>query len=182
VVLQAKPLYLLGDGCPIGFIRARPGEDQDRVAMFPERRRGLVQEPNLVFYGIDSAQAQQDLPFCDLREGQTRGFPAILPVNFQRHPVRLNDDFLAQEIASWFYPLETRVRVSLCSDATKSLEATITDRGPARRLVRQGRIIDLSEAAFKQSAPLQKGLVCTTVVNAYALVPSTGEPTRVHSR
>jgi len=65
--------------------------------------------------------------------------------------------------ASWFYPLETRVRVSLCSDAGKSVEATITDRGPAHYLLKQGRIIDLSEAAFKKLAPVEKGLVVIRV-------------------
>jgi len=35
----------------------------------------------------------------------------------------------------------------------------ITDRGPAERFVRLGRIIDLSSAAFKRLAPLEQGLV-----------------------
>src|SRR3989442_261404 len=46
--------------------------------------------------------------------------------------------------ASWFYPLGTQVRVSLKSAPSvnsppPSVVVTITDRGPARRLVRQGR-------------------------------------------
>src|SRR5947208_5803750 len=57
--------------------------------------------------------------------------------------------------ASWFYPLGTKVRVTLKSpsylnSAPPSVLVTITDRGPNRRLVRQGRKIDLAAAAFKQ--------------------------------
>src|ERR1700744_3367566 len=43
--------------------------------------------------------------------------------------------------ASWFYPLGTRVRVTVSSPdfEARSVLVTITDRGPARRLVQQGR-------------------------------------------
>ena len=71
--------------------------------------------------------------------------------------------------ASWFYPLGTKVRVIVNSPgygntAPRSVLVTITDRGPARRLVRQGRKIDLAEAAFKQLASPQLGLVEVTIV------------------
>ena len=36
---------------------------------------------------------------------------------------------------------------------------SITDRAPAKRLVRQGRIIDLSRAAFETLAPPNLGLI-----------------------
>lgn len=61
--------------------------------------------------------------------------------------------------ASWFYPLGTRVKVTLDSDPGRSVIVTITDRGPARRLVRQGRVIDLSRAAFEALAPSRLGLI-----------------------
>ena len=66
--------------------------------------------------------------------------------------------------ASWFYPLGTKVRVTLksptsISSVPPSVLVTITDRGPARRLVRQGRKIDLAEAAFKQLGHPGLGLV-----------------------
>src|SRR4051812_34753975 len=48
--------------------------------------------------------------------------------------------------ASWFYPLGTRLQVSRRAQPERSVLVTITDRGPAKRLVRQGRIIDLSRA------------------------------------
>lgn len=63
--------------------------------------------------------------------------------------------------ASWFYPLGTRVRVSLNApgDPKKAVEVTITDRGPAWHLVKQGRVIDLGYAAFKELADPRLGLI-----------------------
>ncbi|HEV2392293.1 MAG TPA: septal ring lytic transglycosylase RlpA family protein [Verrucomicrobiae bacterium] len=72
---------------------------------------------------------------------------------------RFNPDKLTA--ASWFYPLGTKVEVTARSPdrALKTVMVTITDRGPAYELVRQGRIIDLSHAAFKKVAPTRNGLV-----------------------
>jgi rare lipoprotein A len=63
--------------------------------------------------------------------------------------------------ASWFYPLGTRVRVTIHSPEfeTRSVLVTITDRGPAKRLVEQGRVIDLGRAAFRKLAEPDLGLV-----------------------
>lgn len=67
--------------------------------------------------------------------------------------------------ASWFYPLGTKVRVTLASPAQpqRSVVVTITDRGPAKELVRDGRIIDLSHAPFRELAPPTLGLVAVAV-------------------
>lgn len=64
--------------------------------------------------------------------------------------------------ASWFYPLGARVRVNLKGPA-RSVVVTITDRGPAGSLVREGRIIDLAQAAFDHLARSSIGLVAVTV-------------------
>jgi rare lipoprotein A len=64
--------------------------------------------------------------------------------------------------ASWFYPLGTKVLV-LVAGSTNSVEVTITDRGPSRQLVREGRIIDLSRAAFERLAGAGLGLIQVTV-------------------
>jgi rare lipoprotein A len=63
--------------------------------------------------------------------------------------------------ASWFYPLGTRVRVTVNVKGreARSVVVAITDRGPARRLVREGRIIDLSLAAFATLAHRDLGLI-----------------------
>jgi rare lipoprotein A len=70
--------------------------------------------------------------------------------------------------ASWFYPLGTKVRVTAIDENTsrhgtkspaRTVLVTITDRGPSRDLVREGRIIDLGHAAFKQLAHPDLGLI-----------------------
>src|ERR1044071_4480086 len=76
---------------------------------------------------------------------------------------RFNPDKLTA--ASWFYPLGTKVRVTLNSanHNPRSVLVTITDRGPAKELVRDGRIIDLTHAAFKRLGHPAIGLVAVTV-------------------
>lgn len=63
--------------------------------------------------------------------------------------------------ASWFYPLGTKVRVTLRAEnqPPRSVLVTITDRGPAKELVREGRIIDLTHAAFRKLGHPAQGLV-----------------------
>jgi rare lipoprotein A len=67
--------------------------------------------------------------------------------------------------ASWYYPLGTKVRVSLAAsgERSRSVLVTITDRGPSLDLVHDGRIIDLSHAPFKRLAPPGMGLVAVAV-------------------
>lgn len=67
--------------------------------------------------------------------------------------------------ASWFYPLGTKVRVTVNSanQQRRSVLVTVTDRGPAKGLVHDGRIIDLTHAAFRQLARPHRGLVAVTV-------------------
>src|SRR5213080_4211952 len=76
---------------------------------------------------------------------------------------RFNPDKLTA--ASWFYPLGTKVRVTINdpSRPARSVLVKITDRGPAKQLVRDGRIIDLALGAFKQLAHPNLGLVAVTV-------------------
>ncbi|MCS1407861.1 MAG: hypothetical protein M2R45_01022 [Verrucomicrobia subdivision 3 bacterium] len=58
--------------------------------------------------------------------------------------------------ASWFFRFGTQI---LVVHENRSVKVTITDRGPAHHLVRQGRIIDLSRAAFETLADLRLGLI-----------------------
>lgn len=64
--------------------------------------------------------------------------------------------------ASWFYKFGTRLIVRSL-DTGRSTEVVVTDRGPNKRLVRQGRIIDLSKIAFQDISALEKGLTRVTV-------------------
>ncbi len=68
----------------------------------------------------------------------------------------------AMTCACWDWPLGTELRVE--SRATgKSIVVTITDRGPARRLREQGRIVDLSRGAFAKLADTRDGLTAVIV-------------------
>lgn len=62
--------------------------------------------------------------------------------------------------ASWFHPLGTVLEVSRNG---KAVRVTVTDRGPAWRLVKQGRGIDLSHAAFHRLADPDLGLITVKV-------------------
>lgn len=82
----------------------------------------------------------------------------------------LNDD--AFTAASWDYPLGTKLRVSRSgarrlqgslSSPTDEITVVVTDRGPAHRLYRAGRILDLSKSAFESLAPLSHGVIPVTI-------------------
>ena len=62
--------------------------------------------------------------------------------------------------ASWFYDLGTKVVVTR---ANRSVVVEITDRGPAKRLVKAGRKIDLSRAAFVKLGNPTAGLIDVTI-------------------
>jgi len=62
--------------------------------------------------------------------------------------------------ASWFYDLGTKIVVT---HDNRSVVVEITDRGPARRLARAGRTIDLSRAAFTRLADPDVGLIDITL-------------------
>jgi rare lipoprotein A (peptidoglycan hydrolase) len=59
--------------------------------------------------------------------------------------------------ASWFYKFGTVLTVKSL-DTGRTTEVVVTDRGPNKRLVKQGRIIDLSKRAFQDICALKKGL------------------------
>jgi rare lipoprotein A len=63
--------------------------------------------------------------------------------------------------ASWFYPLGSKVRVTTRGpgNQSKAVIVRITDRGPSMDLVREGRIIDLTHAAFQRISTPDRGLV-----------------------
>lgn len=59
--------------------------------------------------------------------------------------------------ASWFYNFGTVLTVKSL-DTGRDTEVVVTDRGPNKRLVREGRVIDLSKRAFEDICGLEKGL------------------------
>ena len=60
--------------------------------------------------------------------------------------------------ASWNFPFETKVKVTNLANG-KTVIVVVKDRGPAKKLVRQGRIIDLSKSAFMKIASLRQGVI-----------------------
>ena len=59
--------------------------------------------------------------------------------------------------ASWFYKFGTVLLVKSL-DTGRVTQVVVTDRGPNKRLVREGRIIDLSKRAFQDICRLEQGL------------------------
>ena len=60
--------------------------------------------------------------------------------------------------AMWNVPFNQRIRVTNL-DNGRSVVVRINDRGPHKRLVKEGRIIDLRKQAFSSIASLDKGLI-----------------------
>jgi rare lipoprotein A (peptidoglycan hydrolase) len=64
--------------------------------------------------------------------------------------------------AMWDIPFGTILRVTNTENG-KSVLVKVNDRGPSRRLVKQGRIVDLSKGAFEAIADLHKGVIRVNV-------------------
>jgi len=60
--------------------------------------------------------------------------------------------------AMWDVPFNQRIKVTNLENG-KSIIVRVNDRGPHKRLVRRGRVIDLTKAAFAEIASLKKGLI-----------------------
>ena len=87
------------------------------------------------------------------REGDTCDpFPHITMANGKE----LNDE--AYTCAIWRKKFNTILLVTNLANGA-SVKVMVTDRGPAKRLARQGRIIDLSKAAFARIADLDTGVI-----------------------
>ena len=124
---------------------------------FPTLRRALyvlkvMMLGVIFFFGTPSANAGQKQPptVASWYGEPHRG-------KLMANGKRFNPDRLTA--ASWFYALGTKVRVTSANKHRRSVVVTITDRGPAWELVKDGRAIDLSHAAFRQLASPETGLV-----------------------
>ncbi len=60
--------------------------------------------------------------------------------------------------AMWGVPFNQMIRVTNLQNG-KSVVVRVNDRGPHKRYVRKGRIIDLSKGAFDRIASLKHGLI-----------------------
>lgn len=64
--------------------------------------------------------------------------------------------------ASWFYEFGTVLKITSI-DTGRSTKVVVTDRGPNRRFVKKGRVVDLSRRAFEDICDPAKGLTKVTV-------------------
>jgi len=64
--------------------------------------------------------------------------------------------------AIWGLPFNSLVRVTNLANG-KSVVVRVNDRGPAKRLVRKGRVIDLTKGAFLKIADPGDGLIPITI-------------------
>lgn len=69
---------------------------------------------------------------------------------------RFNENDLTA--AMWDVKFGTKVKVTNLANG-KSVVVRITDRGPAKRLVKKGRVIDLSKGSFSRIADLKQGVI-----------------------
>lgn len=60
--------------------------------------------------------------------------------------------------ASWLFPFGTYLRVTNLENG-KVVTVVVVDRGPVKRLVKKGRVIDLSKRAFAEIADLKQGII-----------------------
>lgn len=67
-------------------------------------------------------------------------------------------DDTAMTAAMWGVPFHQLIRVTNV-DNGKSIIVRVNDRGPHRRYVQRGRLIDLSRRAFTELSPTRKGLI-----------------------
>ena len=66
-------------------------------------------------------------------------------------------DHTGMTCAMWGVPFNSMVEVTNLNNGRK-VTVRVNDRGPAKRLCRQGRVIDLTMAAFERIEDLDKGL------------------------
>lgn len=69
---------------------------------------------------------------------------------------KLNDS--NKTFACWHLPFGTKVEFTNIRNG-KKVTAVCTDRGPAKRLVKKGRLFDLSKDTFSAIEDLNKGIV-----------------------
>ena len=69
-----------------------------------------------------------------------------------------NFDDTKYTCASWDFPFGTSLLVTNRRNG-RNVQAVVTDRGPAKRLYREGRKIDLSKGAFAQISDLKWGVI-----------------------
>ena len=93
-----------------------------------------------VYYGLASWYSEED--------------PGVLDTTANME--EFDDEKLT--CAIWDIPFNTLVKVTNVLNG-KTVIVRVNDRGPAKRLVKEGRVVDLTKAAFEKIGDLKKGLL-----------------------
>ena len=101
---------------------------------------------------------QKDVDDEDLIIGQASWYSQQSP-GVRKHTANM-EIFNDRELtcAMWGVPFNQKIKVTNLENG-KSVIVRVNDRGPHKRYVRKGRVIDLSKAAFQSIAGLKQGLV-----------------------
>lgn len=109
----------------------------------------------LNFTGVEGISTAQDGIF---RAGEASWYseldPGILSTTAN---MEIFDD-KGLTCAIWGVPFDTRIKVTSVTNG-RSVIVRVNDRGPAKRLVRGGRVIDLTRSAFSRLADTDEGLI-----------------------
>jgi rare lipoprotein A len=123
---------------------------------------GFVATPSLSSTPVNAAESARSTPAVQV--GQASWYGEDHRGRLMANGQPFDPDKLTA--ASWFYTHGTPVLVTLKTDPnvlnpqpSRTVLFTITDRGPHRRLVRDGRVIDLSHAVFRRLADPGLGLI-----------------------
>lgn len=101
----------------------------------------------------DSSQNQKAIVRC-IASWYSEKDPGILKTTAN---MELFDD-KGLTCAMWDVPFGTMLEITNLNNG-KSVVVRVNDRGPAKRLVDEGRLIDLTKKAFSDIAPLKEGLI-----------------------
>mgnify|MGYP001565228416 CR=1 FL=1 len=99
-----------------------------------------------------------------LSEAELTAIASYYSYECARLPMANGEPFDPEErtCASWFYDFGTVLKITSL-DTGLSTEVVVTDRGPNKRLVKEGRIIDLSKRAFEDICELRQGLTAVEI-------------------
>lgn len=106
----------------------------------------------------DSVSVAQENPAVDIRRGLASWYSQTDPgIQLRTANNEIFND-QAYTCAMWGVPFNQKLKVTNL-DNGKSVVCRVNDRGPHKRFVRQGRIVDLSKKAFGKIADHDHGLI-----------------------
>ena len=107
------------------------------------------------FAGVEGISTAQDSIF---RAGEASWYSQIDPgILLTTANMEIFDD-TGLTCAIWGVPFNTLIKVTNITNG-RSIIVRVNDRGPAKRLVNGGRVVDLTKSAFSRLADTGEGLI-----------------------